>query len=74
MIKNYIKFPPMARIHPERAEAPEARNQIDDLTRGAAFLVERGIDWISLNPDSVIATRRRIAEVESKLAGKAGED
>ncbi|MDB9375442.1 phosphoenolpyruvate synthase [Nodularia sphaerocarpa] len=31
----------------------------------AAFLVEAGIDSISLNPDSVIAVKRRVAEVES---------
>jgi pyruvate,water dikinase len=30
----------------------------------AAFLVEEGIDSISLNPDSVIKVKRRVAEVE----------
>ena len=34
----------------------------------AAFLVEAGIDTISLNPDSVIAVKRKVAEVEA--AGK----
>jgi pyruvate,water dikinase len=34
----------------------------------AAFLVEAGIDSISLNPDSVIAVKRKVAEVEA--AGK----
>ncbi len=33
----------------------------------AAFLVEKGIDSISLNPDSVIGVIRRVAEVEKKL-------
>ena len=33
----------------------------------AAFLVETGIDSISLNPDSVIGTLRRVAEVENRL-------
>jgi pyruvate,water dikinase len=33
----------------------------------AAFLVDTGIDSISLNPDSVIRTRRRIAEEEAHL-------
>jgi pyruvate,water dikinase len=33
----------------------------------AAFLVEQGIDSISLNPDSVIEVKRRIAEVEKRL-------
>jgi pyruvate,water dikinase len=30
----------------------------------AAFLVESGIDSISLNPDSIIKTKRRVAEEE----------
>ncbi len=30
----------------------------------AAFLVEAGIDSISLNPDSFVATTRRVAETE----------
>ncbi len=34
----------------------------------AAFLVECGIDSISLNPDSIIRTRHRIAEEEAHLA------
>ncbi|HBT83593.1 MAG TPA: phosphoenolpyruvate synthase, partial [Desulfuromonas sp.] len=33
----------------------------------AAFLVEAGIDSISLNPDSVIGVIRRVAEVEKNL-------
>ena len=33
----------------------------------AAFLVEEGIDSISLNPDSFIATVRHVAEVERRL-------
>jgi len=32
----------------------------------AAFIVQEGIDSISLNPDSVIAVKKRIAEVEKK--------
>ncbi len=36
----------------------------------AAFLVEEGIDSISLNPDSVIGVIRRIAEVETELASR----
>jgi pyruvate,water dikinase len=34
----------------------------------AAFLVARGIDAISLTPDSVVATTRRVLEVEAALA------
>jgi pyruvate,water dikinase len=32
----------------------------------AAYLVRLGIDSISLNPDSVIAVKRRVAEVEAE--------
>ena len=43
----------------------------------AAFLVEEGIDSISLNPDSFVATVRRVAEEEERLgaamAPRAGE-
>jgi pyruvate,water dikinase len=37
----------------------------------AAFLVEAGIDSISLNPDSFVATSRVVAESERKLARSA---
>ena len=36
-----------------------------DYPEFAAFLVQQGIDSISLNPDSVVRTRRRVAEAES---------
>jgi pyruvate,water dikinase len=36
-----------------------------DYLEFAAFLVDAGIDSISLNPDSVIAVKRRVAETES---------
>lgn len=36
----------------------------------AEFLVEAGIDSISLNPDSVINVKRRVAETESRLLTK----
>jgi pyruvate,water dikinase len=39
-----------------------------DLPDFAEFLVERGIESMSLNPDVVVATLSRIAELESKLA------
>jgi pyruvate,water dikinase len=35
------------------------------------FLVEAGIDSISLNPDSVLDATRRILEIEARL-GRAG--
>jgi pyruvate,water dikinase len=41
----------------------------------ADFLVRNGIDSISLNPDSVIQVKRRVAETENKikLSGKMNE-
>jgi len=36
----------------------------------AAFLVEQGIDSISLNPDSFIATLRQVAQTEAALASR----
>lgn len=39
-----------------------------DYPEFATFLVHCGIDSISLNPDTVIATRRTIAEAETRLA------
>ncbi len=38
----------------------------------AEFLVREGIDSISLNPDSIIAVRRRVAEVEEEMAQRKG--
>lgn len=38
-----------------------------DLPDFAAFLAQEGIESISLNPDSVIATIKRIAEIEEKM-------
>jgi pyruvate, water dikinase len=37
-----------------------------DYPEFAAFLVEQGIDSISLNPDSVLAVKERVAEVEQQ--------
>jgi pyruvate, water dikinase len=39
----------------------------------AAYLVELGIDSISLNPDTVIKTTRQILEVEATLAAAAAD-
>jgi pyruvate,water dikinase len=36
----------------------------------AEFLVECGIDSMSLNPDSVVRVKRRVAETEARLAGR----
>ena len=40
-----------------------------DYPEFARFLVEEGIDSISLNPDAVVRTRLAIAELEGQLAG-----
>ncbi len=39
----------------------------------AAFLVEQGIDSISLNPDSVVEVKRRVAEIEEQVGSKIEE-
>jgi len=44
-----------------------------DYPEFAEFLVREGIDSISLNPDSIIAVRRRVAEVEKEMAQEAGD-
>lgn len=41
-----------------------------DYPEFAEFLVREGIDSISLNPDTVLKTRKRIAETESNLTNK----
>ncbi len=40
----------------------------------AAFLVEAGIDTISLTPDSVLGTLRRVAEMEKELGIEPGHE
>jgi pyruvate,water dikinase len=42
-----------------------------DLPGFAEFLVQSGIDSISLNPDSVLPTRARIAAIETHLAAQS---
>jgi pyruvate,water dikinase len=37
----------------------------------AEFLVEQGIDSISLNPDTLVAATRRVLEVERRLTANA---
>jgi len=44
-----------------------------DYPEMAEYLVEIGIDSMSLNPDTVLATTRHVLEVESKLNGQHGE-
>ncbi|MDX1660677.1 MAG: phosphoenolpyruvate synthase [Gemmatimonadota bacterium] len=40
----------------------------------AAFLVEHGIDSMSLNPDSVVGVKRRVAEVEARVGRGPGKE
>ena len=63
----------------ERAHAHEPRRKVgicgqapSDYPEFAAFLVEKGIDTISLNPDAVLRTMRRVVEMEKELEGKKG--
>ena len=44
-----------------------------DYPEFAEFLVESGIDSISLNPDSVAEARRRVAAVEAARTGMEKE-
>ena len=62
----------------ETAHAHEPRRKVgicgqapSDFPEFAEFLVECGIDSISLNPDTVLKTRLNIAETEKKLGTKA---
>ena len=43
-----------------------------DYPEFARFLVEQGIDSISLNPDTVVKTTLVILDEEARLAGKGG--
>ncbi len=43
-----------------------------DYPEFAEFLVQEGIDSISLNPDTIVKTRQRIAAMEKKIGEKGG--
>ncbi|PIT87146.1 MAG: hypothetical protein COU31_04250, partial [Candidatus Magasanikbacteria bacterium CG10_big_fil_rev_8_21_14_0_10_40_10] len=45
-----------------------------DYPEFAEFLVQEGIDSISLNPDTVLKTRQRIADMEKKVARRPTEN
>ncbi|MFP4672855.1 MAG: phosphoenolpyruvate synthase [Desulfohalobiaceae bacterium] len=45
-----------------------------DYPEFAAFLVQEGIDSISLNPDSVLQVMRRVAQVEAKLESREQQE
>jgi pyruvate,water dikinase len=59
-----------------KAKAPECKVGIcgqapSDYPDFAAFLVQEGIDSISLNPDSVLQVMRKVAEMEQEMAGRS---
>ncbi len=63
----------------ERAHAHDPRRKVgicgqapSDYPEFAAFLVERGIDSISLNPDAVLRTMQRVVEMERRLEVQPG--
>ena len=58
---------PPSRSNPICGQAPS------DYPDFAAFLVEQGIDSISLNPDSVVGVKRRVAEIEEQVGSKIEE-
>ena len=43
-----------------------------DYPEMAAFLVELGIDSMSLNPDTVLKTTRQVLELEQSLSSASG--
>ncbi|MGH7963533.1 MAG: putative PEP-binding protein, partial [Candidatus Binatia bacterium] len=51
--------------HKEKRKVGICGQAPSDYPEFAAFLVKAGIDSISLNPDSVIAVKRRVAQVET---------
>ena len=59
-----------------KAKAPECKVGIcgqapSDYPEFAAFLVQEGINSISLNPDSVLQVMRKVAEMEQEMAGRS---
>lgn len=62
MIRNLIKD-----AHEVHSKVGICGQAPSDYPEFAAFLVEAGIDSISLNPDSVIKVKRRVAEQEHEL-------
>ena len=62
MIQDVIK-----KVHKKKKKVGICGQAPSDFPDFAEFLVEQGIDSISLNPDTVVSTRVRIAAVEESL-------
>jgi len=67
LIKNVIKI-----AHAKKRKVGICGQAPSDYPEFAEMLVREGIDSISLNPDTVVATRERIANVEKTL-GRTGK-
>ncbi len=71
LVKQVIK---VAHEHEPRRKVGICGQAPSDFPEFAAFLVECGIDSISLNPDAIISTRLNVAEVEKRLEEKQREE
>ncbi len=58
------------KAHEKRRKVGICGQAPSDYPEFAAFLVREGIDSISLNPDSIIGVKRRVAEVEKEMEGE----
>lgn len=67
LIRNVIKI-----AHKNKKKIGICGQAPSDYPKFAEFLVREGIDSISLNPDTVVSTRKRIAAVENTL-GRTGK-
>nr|QNO56323.1 putative phosphoenolpyruvate synthase [Methanosarcinales archaeon ANME-1 ERB7] len=67
LVKHVIE---VAHAHEPRRKIGICGQAPSDFPDFAEFLVECGIDSLSLNPDVVVSTRLDIAKVEEKIAGK----
>ena len=65
LIRDVIKI-----AHQSKRKVGICGQAPSDYPKFAEFLVQEGIDSISLNPDTVLKTKARIANTEKKLIGK----
>jgi len=67
LVKHVIK---VAHEHEPRRKIGICGQAPSDFPEFAEFLVECGIDSMSLNPDAIISTRFNVAEVEKRIENK----